>query len=399
MNPRLERFTPLFRKFLGLNWPLTVTIVGLLIFGVSAIYSASWMREDLGLSTKWRQQVVWILVGLCVYFGVSLIDYKWMRWASLPFYLVGLVLLLVVLKSGDEVHGTRGWLFIGGFGFQPSQVAIAAGVVFVAFLLSELPKLNPIFEYQFLRLAIAGLAGAIPFLLVLKQGDFGSAIVWLPVIGAMLLVARIPYRYLIVICLCGTLVLPFGYFFGLKDYQKRRITVQIDMLRGKEVNRQDEAYNAYNNLLAIGSGGLTGKGFKAENSINRQGFISPTTAINDFIFVVLAEEHGFRGAALMLSAFLLLLIQCLFVAFWGRDMFGQLMVAGVVGLFLAHIFQNVGMNLLLMPITGIPLPLISYGGTFAVMVLFLLGLVQSVWVHRQDREEPAQSGMQIDHLG
>ncbi|NOY00793.1 MAG: FtsW/RodA/SpoVE family cell cycle protein [Verrucomicrobia bacterium] len=384
-----------------MNWVLVFTMLGLIVFGIFSIYGASWMREDANLANKWRDQIVWVLIGLSIFFVVSLIDYQWVKWAAVPFYIGALILLIIAEFRGVEVYGTQGWLRLpGGITFQPSQVAIAAGIVALSLVLSHLHKLHPIFRNHFLRVFVAGVVGGIPFLLVLKSGDLGSALVWAPVIGAMLLVGSIPFRYLIVIVLSGTLVLPFAYFFGLKDYQKKRITVQIDMLMGREVDIRNEAYSAHNNLMAIGSGGWGGKGFKNPDTLNYKGFISKDTAITDFIFPVLAEEHGFRGAFLMLSAFLLLLLQSLFVAFYAKDMTGRLLVVGVVALFFAHIFQNVGMNILLMPITGIPLPLISYGGTFMVMVLFLQGLVQSVWIHRRsDLQEPKEaSGMQIDHL-
>ena len=373
-------------------------MIGLIVFGVFAIYSACWMRTAEGLDDKWRDQIIWIVIGLVFFFAASLIDYKWVLWAGIPFYLTGLGLLAITLTSGVEIYNQKGWLQFGGVTVQTSQIAIAGGILLIALILSHLHKLHPIFRNHFIRLFLAGIIGAIPFLMVLATGDFGSAIVWLPVIGAMVIVGSIPFRYLIVILLCGTMVLPYGYFFGLKDYQKKRITVQIDMLMGRKVDVLGAAYSAHYNLLAIGSGGFTGKGFKSTETINYKKFISPQTAINDFIFAVLAEEHGFRGAVLMMSAFLLLLLQCLFVAFYSRDMLGRLIVVGTVGLFFAHIFQNIGMNLLIMPITGIPLPLISYGGTFMVITMSLLGLVQSVWVHRGEVKRPARGGMEIDHL-
>jgi rod shape determining protein RodA len=154
------------------------------------------------------------------------------------------------------------------------------------------------------------------------------------------------------------------------------------MLAGKPVDTQGDAYAAHYIIQAVGSGGLAGKGFLAPKTINNLGFIPKRTAINDFIFAVLAEEWGFYVTAALLAAFALLLIQCLFVALYSRDTVGRLICAGVAGLFFAHIFQHVGMNLLIMPITGIPLPFISYGGTFLLICMFLCGMVQSVWVHR-----------------
>lgn len=391
--------TPLFRKFLGLNWLLFANILALMIFGVFAIYSACWMREQANLADKWRDQVYWMLLGLVFFFLASLVDYKWIRYLGLPVYLVATGLLIFTTFFGTEINGTRAWIKVGSMLVQPSQLAIAAGVIALAVTLCSLHKLHPIFRNSFVRLVATGIIAGIPFLFVLKQGDFGSAIVWVPVCGAMVLIGNIPLRYLVVIVLTVTMFLPFAFFFGLKDYQKKRITTQIEMLQGKKVNILGEAYSAYNNLLAIGSGGWGGKGFKNPETVNNKGFISPDTAINDFIFPVLAEEHGFRGSLLMLGGFMLLLMQCIYVAFYSRDMMGRLLVVGVVGLLFAHIYQNVGMNLLIMPITGIPLPLISYGGTFTVVILFLLGLVQSVWVHRIDPNAvKIRPALQIEHL-
>jgi len=391
--------TPLLRKFFGLNWLLFANMGALLIFGVFAVYSACWMREDPELATKWRDQVYWILLGLVFFFAAALIDYKWMKFLGVPFYVISTGLLIYTTFFGAEINKTRAWLDLGPVLIQPSQIAIAGGIVLLALSLSTLHKLHPVLRNPFIRLFVTGIIAGIPFAFVLIQGDFGSAIVWVPVYGAMILIGNIPFRYMAVIVLVVTMLLPFAFFFGLKDYQKKRITVQLEMLQGKKVNILGEAYSAYNNLLAIGSGGWAGKGFKNPETVNNQGFISPDTAINDFIFPVLAEEHGFRGALMMLGGFVLLLLQCIFVAFYSRDMMGRLLVVGVVGLIFAHVYQNVGMNLLIMPITGIPLPLISYGGTFVVITLFLLALVKSVWIHRIDAEMvEVRPQMDIEHL-
>lgn len=391
--------TPLFRKFLGLNWLLFANMIALAIFGIFCIYSACWARENPELVNKWRDQTYFMLIGVVVFFVTSLVDYRWIRYLGIPFYVLSLGLVIYTTFFGPLINETRAWLDLGFIRLQPSQLAIASGITVLALALSTLHRVHPVFRSPFVRLFVTGAISVIPFLFVLLQGDFGSAIVWVPVVGAMVLVGNIPIRYLLVIILAATMFLPFAFFFGLKDYQKKRITTQIEMLQGKKVNILAEAYSAYNNLLAIGSGGWSGKGFKNPETVNNKGFISPDTAINDFIFPVLAEEHGFRGSLLMLGGFLLLLLQCIYVAFYSRDLMGRLLVAGIVGLLFAHIYQNVGMNLLIMPITGIPLPLISYGGTFAIVIFFLLGLVQSVWVHRVDPEAPApRTQLRVEHL-
>ncbi len=379
--------TPLLRKFLGINWILFFTMIGLLILGVFSIYSASEFRPDPGMSLIWKKQIRMIVAGLIVFFGAALVDYRWMRWGSLPFYLGALALLISVQFVGVEIHSSKSWLKIGPIQFQPSQLAIASGIVVVAFVLAELHKHVPIFRYHFLRLVLAGIMAIVPCVIVLKEGDFGSASVWFPVLGAMLLVGSIPFRYLIVIALVGLSVLPIAYNFGLKDYQKERIQVFMDVWAGKEIDTQNEGYAINNILKAVGSAGWEGKGFLGKNvegqkTVNRMGFIPKDTAINDFIFTVVAEEQGYRGALFLISLFAFLLVQLVFVAFSARDQLGRLLVAGIAALFFAHIFQNIGMNIGLLPITGIPLPFISYGGTFVIIVMFLLGLTQSVWIHR-----------------
>lgn len=391
--------TPLFRKFLGMNWLLFANMAALLVFGVFAVYSACWMREDIGLASKWKDQVYWILLGLVIFFAASLIDYRWIKYLALPAYLAATGLLVFTTFAGVEINGTRAWLSVGPVLVQTSQLAIAAGLILLALVLCTLHRIHPALRNPFMRLLITGIVALIPFAFVLYQGDFGSAIVWVPVAGAMVLIGNIPFRYLAVIILVATALLPFAYFFGLKDYQKKRITTQIEMLQGKKVNILAEAYSAHNNLLAIGSGGWSGKGFKNPETVNNKGFISPDTAINDFIFPVFSEEFGFRGSLLVIGGFLLLLLQLVYVAFYSRDMMGRLIVVGIVGLLFAHIYQNIGMNLLIMPITGIPLPFISYGGTFMVVLLFLMGLAQSVWVHRIDPEtKKVRPQLKIEHL-
>jgi rod shape determining protein RodA len=190
------------------------------------------------------------------------------------------------------------------------------------------------------------------------------------------------------------MVAPLAFFFALKPYQQKRITVPLRLLRGETVDYQKEGYAPTNVINAIGSSGWEGKGFggermpldpatgKKKKTMHQLGYIPKDTAHNDYVFAVWAEEQGFRGSLLLISGFALLIFQCVFIAFCARDQVGRLLVVGVAALVFAHVFQNIGMQIQLMPITGIPLPFISYGGTFLVTVMFLMGMVQSVWTHR-----------------
>jgi len=374
--------TPLFKKFLGLNWLLVLAMYALLAIGVVAIHSAGWMKDEPVIHNAHERQLLFIAIGTIVFFATSLVDYRWVSWGGTPLYLTGVALSAYALLMGDDVYGHQSWVRIVGITFQPSQLAIAGGIIVTSLILGEMGRFHPFLRNPFFKLALVGLACGIPFAVVILQGDFGSAMVWLPVSAALLLVGNIPFRYMVTVGLLGFMVIPWAYYFGLKPHQKERITVYADMLRGKAVDTQGSAYAASYIEKAVGSGGFNGKGRLNEKTINNLGFIPKRTAINDFIFAVWAEEMGFRGSVVILGGFTIILLQGLFIAFHARDAVGRLICVGVVALIFAHVFQHVGMNLLIMPITGIPLPFLSAGGTFVVVCMFLCGIMQSVWVHR-----------------
>ncbi len=376
--------TPLFRKFLGMNWVLVLTMIGLLIFGVYSIWSATHMREELALSTAWDKQVKWIAIGLIVFFGTSLVDYKWVKWGAVPFFILGLGLLILVLFKGEEFHGHKNTLRFGSFGFQPSQLAIAAGILTLALVLSHLGRLGGFFRHPMVRLLVTGIVAGVPCLLVLVGADFGSAFVWLPVVAGMLLVGRIPFRYLAAILLLALTIAPWAYYVGLKDYQKLRILVFMGVVD----DIKDSGWALRNSMIAIGSAGWEGKG-ESRETLNHMGFIPKTTAMNDYIFTVMSEKLGFRGGVFIIAAFALLLMLCMYVAFYSRDQLGRLLVVGIIALLFGHVMLNIGGNIQVLPLTGLPLPMVSYGGTFVVAVMFLMGIVQSVWVHRDETLLPA----------
>ena len=375
-----------------MNWVLVLTMFCLLAFGVFAIYGASWTRDSGYLADSWNRQVKWIALGTFIFFGTSLIDYKWILWGAVPMYILGITCLVALRFLGVTSSGATSWMDLGFMNFQPSQLAVVSGILLLAVVLSRLQSFHHLFRHPLLRLAICAMIVIPPFLLILKEPDIGSAAVWLPVAGAMLLIGSIPFRYLTVIGLCGTMVIPVVYFFILENYQKSRVDTYLDMLMGRAYDEQGAGWVPKHCMIAIGSGGWEGKGFKTDNSVANL-WLPEKVAINDFIFASIAEEHGFRGTMILISAQGFLLLQCLFVGFYSRDQLGRLVVVGVSGLIFTHIFMNVGMNILLVPITGLPLPLISYGGTFVLTLMFLLGLIQSVWVHRDSQSaERAERG-------
>ena len=396
--------TPFLRKILGINWVLVFVMYGLLIFGVFMIESAARhlpVSKDIlsqygsaGLYYA-AMQKKWILVGSVVYFGAAFVDYRWIRWLGIPFYLVSMGLMVMAMQQDDAVHR----LSVFGLTFQPAQLGISSGILLIAWLIQSLPKLHRWFGAPFVRIGIIGVGSAVPFLMVMKMGDMGSALVWIPVSIVALLIGGAPFRYLSFMSLIGAGMLPLLYFVALPLVSERgpeRIDTWLRMMRGQEVDISNEAYAPHNISMAVGKAGWKGVGWKAsaeEGSLHAKAFIPKDTAHSDYIFAVVAEELGFRGSLLLLTAFALLMIQGLFIAFYSRDVCGRLLASLVVALFFAHVFESIGMCVLIMPITGIPLPLVSYSGTFVVICMLLLGLVQSVWIHRHVRQDTPSKAM------
>lgn len=388
--------TPLLRKILGMNWLLVLTMLALAIFGVYAIESAARHLPHGGDYYAHRQKM-WIIGGCVIFFITALVDYRWIRWLGIPIYLSGLAFMIVAMHKGTEVHQ----ITVGAITFQPTQLGIAGGIVLMGSLLQDLPRWHAFFRLPYVRLGLITILAGVPFLLVVAMGDMGSALVWLPVTAVIMFVCGIPYRYLLLMAIIGFGCIALAYYIVLPKASERgagRIELYLAMLNDREVDINGDAYAPYWVSTSVGKAGWKGIGWNAASqrgSLHDKKYIPWKTAHNDFIFGVIGEEQGFRGSLLLLTGYAMLLIQCLFIAFYSRDSSGRIIAAAVVALLFAHIFENIGMCVLLTPITGIPLPLVSYSGTFVVMVMFLLGLVQSVWVHRNvedtdDDEHPGQ---------
>jgi rod shape determining protein RodA len=361
--------SPAIRKVALLNWPLLVLVLLLAAFGIFAIYSATWMRDQ----DFWSRQLIWLVVGLVLCAAVSFRSYEWVRVGAVPLYIAAVVALVLTHFFGAKVYGARSWLDLGILNFQPSQLAIIASIMVLSVFLSSFEEMPAP-----LRIALCGIIAAVPFVLILIQPDLGSAITWMPVFLAMLYAARIPARYLISMVLLVVAVIPLVVNFGLRPYQRQRIVTFLD----PELDPRGAGWTINQSLSAIGSGGWEGKGFKAPNTLNELGFLPSTIVHNDFIFSVIGEQHGFIGAGLLLVSFAALIGLGLLVALRASDDLGRLLAVGLTTLLFTHTFMNVGMTIGVTPITGLPLPLVSYGGSFLLAVCFSIGLLQSIWVHR-----------------
>jgi rod shape determining protein RodA len=360
---------PLLRKFLGLNWPFFVLMIGLCAMGIYCIYSATWFRE----STFWRNQLTWAMIGLPVFFILALMDYRWLRIGAIPAYLISMGLLVAVRLIGVERYGSKAWIDLGPISLQPATVALLAAILVLTLFLSTFRQWPPL-----LRILTTGIIAAPPALLILTQPDLGGTIVWGPVILVLFFVAGIPKRYLFLLLMLVIIAIPITVNFALKPYQRDRIMAFLD----HEIDPLGISWTINQSLIAIGSGGLTGKGFKAPNTQNELGFLPSTIVHNDFIFSAIAEIHGFLGSIVILTSFTVFILLGLYIAMCAEDDFGRLLAAGITTMFFTHIFMNIGMTVSIMPITGLPLPFLSYGGTFLLTTLASCGILQSIWVHR-----------------
>jgi rod shape determining protein RodA len=360
----------LARKFRALNRPLLVVMLALSLFGIYAIYSATWMRD----TPFWASQIKWMLICLPVFFLVAFNDYKWVRITALPLYILSVILLILVFFIGVKVFGARSWLNLGFGNFQPSQLAIFAGILLFALFLGDTPDMNPV-----LRIAACLGITAVPCVLILIQPYLGGTLVWMPVLFAMFYVGGIKKRYLLVLVLMGLIALPLMYFFGMKQYQKDRITAFID----PSSDPLNSGWTINQSLNAIGSAGFWGKGLRAEDTLNQLGYLPSTIVHTDFIYAVFGEQHGFLGASLLIPAMAILLLTGLYIASRAHDQLGRLLAVGIVMLLFTHIFMNIGMTVAITPITGLPLPLVSYGGSFLLITMACFGLLQSIWIHRK----------------
>jgi len=343
---------------------LFLSMVLLLTLGLIVILSTN--REVFG------RQLIFTILGLSVYFGVALLDYRLLRRASVVFYLGFLGLLVLVLFSGAVSRGAVRWLEFKVGQFQPSEFFKLALILFLAFLLE--PRMG---SHLPLRVVLAsGLLTLIPAVLVYLQPDLGTAAILLLIFLGMIVAAGLRPLHLFLLAGAG-LVAIFPLWSLLKDYQRQRIlhflNPTLDPLGG--------GYNVLQSVIAVGSGQFWGRGFGRGTQSHLKFLPEYYT---DFVFASLSEEWGFVGSVLLILFFALLLLRILVIAREARDGFGSLLAIGVFSFLLPQMFVNVAMNLGIMPITGIPLPLVSYGGSSLLTTMIALGLVQSVAIRRKN---------------
>ena len=357
-----------YRSFRDLDWPLLLITLSICSLGVLQIYSAT--HETIWKDAWWKQ-IVWIAAGILLMWVVTQIDYHTLLGQVYPMYGLSIVTLIAVFLVGTKVFGSRRWIPVGGgFRLQVSEFVKLVIILLVARFMTELKRDD--LDWRDL-LKIGGLVG-VPMLLVMKQPDLGTALTYLPVLAGGILLAGLRWQYLTVLGVVLALTLPLGWHF-LQDYQKARLTTFIDPAQ----DPRGQGYQVIQSKIAVGAGGMWGKGVTRGTQTQLQFLPVPHT---DFIFSAFSEEHGFVGVVVVLGLYFLLLMQIVQNAQTASDRAGMYICMGVCTLLLFHVLVNVGMVVGRMPVTGIPLPLMSAGGSNILSVFLMLGLVNNVRLRR-----------------
>jgi len=378
-----------------LNIPILAAMFMLLGIGIVFIYSAaSGMPGPAGVGL-YKKQIGWAALGFVFFIFFALTDYHhWIR-SAWWLYIAGIILLVLVFVPhiGLKMYGAKRWIQVAGLHvFQPAEMMKIAFVILLAQLLGYPGRDMRRWRYSIIGLIIA----LLPVILVVKQPDLGTALIFFPVLLAVMFAAAAPGRIIatflitggvIVLLILSVMLLPqrFGMpeqdhkqlmmRVGISPYQRERILVFFDSRR----DPLGSGWNKAQSQIAVGSGGLLGKGYM-QGTQNILGFLPRTVAPTDFVFSVIAEETGFVGTLTTLTLFSLLLYGGMLAAARASDKMGRLLCVGLMAALFCHIFINIAMTVGLMPITGLPLPLISYGGTFMVCTMSALGIVQSVHI-------------------
>ena len=357
------------REFGTFDWALFLSILTVSAIGLLMLHSATFQNPALeGLAAR---QAVWMALGLLALFLMVAIDYQTLAEFVNIAYGIAIATLLYLLLFGRTVAGSRAWVHLGPASLQPAELVKVVLVLAVAAYVASSTSLR----LGLLNLVSLAVIGGLPTVLVILQPDFGTAVTFLPALLVTVFVAGIEVRVLLVLLLLMALAIPVAWFTYFKDYQKERILTFVDPSR----DPTGSGYQIRQSKIAVGSGGLVGKGLFQGTQSQLQFLPAQHT---DFIFAVLAEELGFLGAGGLVALYAFLTLRCLSTARLARDKLGRYVALGFGSIFGGQVLLNLGMVLGLAPIVGIPLPLMSYGGSSVLATLMGFGLVLNVRMRR-----------------
>lgn len=359
------------RLLLHINWGLVITALLLFVVGIVNLYSASGVRleDGISLSSYYQKQLIWGLMGLGAMVTCTLISYRQIERLAVPAYVAVIILLCMVPFFGKTVYGAKRWIDLGFLNLQPSELAKFTVLIMGAKALSKNGE-----SLGWKRLGMILCIGLVPFALIVRQPDLGTALTVLALLGGMVLFHGVKWRVLRVCLVAVPLLLPMGWFV-LHDYQQERILTFLDPSR----DPRGAGYHIIQSQIAIGSGEMAGKGFQAGTQSQLRFLPEKHT---DFAIAVLGEEWGFVGCMALITLFCLFLSTIYTSVRDAKDRFGSTLAAGIFFYFFWQIIVNIGMVVGLMPVVGMPLPFISYGGNAMMVNCALLGIVLNVSMRR-----------------
>ncbi len=359
------------RLLLNFDWGLLIAILLVAAMGLANLYSATYV-PGAGASSFFIKQIYYYLLGFVLILLLVSFDYRFLISLNYPVYILVVLLLCYALIFGSTVANTQRWINLGFFRLQPSELAKLSLVITLA---SYFSRKDTGRGFGLRELLIPMLLTGLPFLLILKQPDLGTALMLVAIFGSMALFVRIRWKTLVGMVTVCLSMLPLGWFYFLKPYQKQRILT----LFNPELDPHGSGYHIIQSKIAVGSGLMFGKGFLKGTQVHLEFLPEHHT---DFAFSVWAEEWGFIGSIFFLACYCFMLLMALKIAASARDKFGVLLAYGIVSLLFWQAFINLGMILGLLPVVGMPLPLFSYGGSSLLTTLLGLGILLNIGMRR-----------------
>ncbi|HCC04328.1 MAG TPA: rod shape-determining protein RodA [Clostridiales bacterium] len=357
--------------FKNMEWWILISAILLCIVGFVALYSASQQLE----LTYLKRQIIWFVISIVIMIITMFIDYEFLGKISPVFYIIGIISLIAVLFT-RSINGANSWFDIGIFSFQPAEIAKISVVLFLASVMVKIQERDKHNINVFWKLLIVLSVVIVPVGLIILQPDYGTAAAYIVATILMLFVSGIDRKYIITAIILVVIAAPLTYKFVLPDHAKRR----IDVFLNPESDPKGSGYNVLQSKIAIGAGELTGMGILNGNQ-TQMGYLSPKTT--DFIYSVIGEEMGFVISGAVVIIYVTLITRALYVAKTAKDDLGSYIAAGISGLFLFHMTENLGMTLGLLPITGVPLLFISYGGSSMITSFICIGLLLNISGNRK----------------
>lgn len=348
------------------EWSILICVIVLTAIGCVALYSAT---QSTG-NDELVKQLIWLGISIPVMIAFVVIDYELIIKASPIAYFINLVLLVAVLFT-KPINGATSWFVIGSFSLQPAEFAKVFVILCFSFAICKVQEKERSDISNPLKLGLCLSIVIVPILLIVKQPDYGTALAFIVATIFILFVSGINKKYIVITIVSVIIIVPLLYFFVLPDHAKTR----IDVFLNPNLDPRGSGYNIIQSKLAIGSGQFLGMGVKQGNQ-TQLGYLYPKTT--DFIFSVIGEEMGFVIAGLIIVLYVVLITRAIYVAKTARDDKGAYIAIGVAGIFVFHMVENIGMTMGLLPITGVPLPFVSYGGSSLLTNFILIGLLLNI---------------------